>query len=70
MKKFYVKPEIEIVALEMDVYMLTNSADESLPGTSGGDTGSEGDEVDANATAASGETCGQKIKSASRLNQR
>ncbi|MBO5134845.1 MAG: hypothetical protein J6C15_06835 [Bacteroidaceae bacterium] len=48
MKKFYVKPEIEIVALEMDVYMLTNSADESLPGTSGGDTGSEGDEVDAN----------------------
>ena len=43
MKKFYVKPEIEIVALEMDVYMLTNSADESPPGTSGGDTGSQGD---------------------------
>ena len=64
MKKFYVKPEIEIVALEMDVYMLTNSADESLPGTSAEIQVVKKMKSTPTVTAASGVTCGQKIKSA------
>jgi hypothetical protein len=70
MKKFYVKPEIEIVALEMDVYMLTNSADESLPGTSAEIQVVKEMKSMPTATAASGVTSGQRIKSAGRLNQR
>ena len=48
MKKQYVKPEAEVIEFENETYMLTVSADESLPGTSGGGEGDADDDVDAN----------------------
>ena len=48
MKKQYVKPEAEVLVFENEAYMLSVSADDSLPGTSGGGLGDESDEVDAN----------------------
>ena len=49
MKNVYVKPEIEVIEFEMEVYMLDVSAGEDLPGNGGSGGDSEGGiEIDAN----------------------
>ncbi len=48
MKNVYVKPEIEVIEFEMEVYMLDVSAGDDLPTTGNGGDSEGGMDADAN----------------------